>query len=200
MVGRPKEHDEATRQLLLLAAERLISEGGPDALSVRGVADEAGTTTRAVYSIFGSKEGLVAAMAQLAYQWIYDAVDEIPETDDPSDDLVVIGLDVFRRFVVDHPGLYRIAYQRVVGLTPHPDLIETRNRAFVQLQARLRRLEETGLISKSVPSATLEVIAMFEGLANAELRGSVLPTIPTGAEESAWREGLATLLRGLTIP
>jgi len=198
-MGRPREHDDKTREQLLAAAERLIIEGGPDALSVRGVADKAGTSTRAVYSIFGSKDGLVAALAQVAYDWLYHAVDQIPETDDPAADLITIGLDVFRRFVRDHPALYRIAYQRVVGLWPEPDLVTTRERTFTQLQERVRRLADAGLLGhKPVLEATVELIAMFEGLANAELRGRVLPTIPAGDEEHAWQEGLATLLRGLT--
>jgi AcrR family transcriptional regulator len=198
-MGRPREHDERTREQLLAAAERLVSEGGPDALSVRGVAEEAGATTRAIYSIFGSKEGLIAALAQVAYDWLYNGVDRVPETDDPAADLVAIGLEVFRRFVRDHPALYRIAYQRVVGLQPHPDLVATRERTFVQLQERVRRLKDAGLLDqKPVVEATVELIAMFEGLANAELRGRVLPTIPAGGEDHAWREGLATLLRGLT--
>ena len=62
-MGRPREHDEATRTQLRGAAERLVAGGGPDALSVRAVADEARTSTRAVYSLFGSKDGLVAALA-----------------------------------------------------------------------------------------------------------------------------------------
>ena len=54
-MGRPREHDEHTRVALLAAAEQLVAEGGPTQLSVRAVADAAGTSTRAVYSLFGSK-------------------------------------------------------------------------------------------------------------------------------------------------
>ena len=53
-MGRPKEHDEATGVALLDAAERLVATGGVGALSVRAVAEAVGTTTRAIYSVFGS--------------------------------------------------------------------------------------------------------------------------------------------------
>lgn len=196
-MGRPREHDEETRSNLLAAAEGLVAEGGPDALSVRAVAREAGTTTRAVYSLFGSKDGLIAALAQQAYELIHQNVDEVPESEEPAEDLVVIGVKVFRRFVQEHPALYRIAWQRIVALEPHPGLAQARARAFTQLQGRVRRAKEAGhLGSKPVRDATVELIAMFEGLANAELRGAVLPTIRPGDEERAWREGVATLLRG----
>ena len=98
----------------------------------------------------------------------------------------------------EHPALYRIAYQRIVGLSPSPGLTEARRRAYVQLQQRVARLRHAGLpTDKSIAHATLEVIAMFEGLANAELRGDVLRTIPPGEEERAWREALTTLLHGM---
>ena len=62
-MGRPKEHDDATATALLKAAERAIEDRGVDALSVRGVAADVGVSTRAVYSVFGSREALVAALA-----------------------------------------------------------------------------------------------------------------------------------------
>jgi AcrR family transcriptional regulator len=52
-MGRPREHDQATAEALLDAAERTVQAAGLEGLSVRGVADDVGTTTRAVYSVFG---------------------------------------------------------------------------------------------------------------------------------------------------
>ena len=37
---------------------------------------------------------------------------------------------------------------------------------------------------------------MWEGLANAELRGEVLRIMPKGEEEQAWHDALATVVRG----
>lgn len=197
MVGRPREHDEGTRARLRAAAERLVAEGGSDALSVRRVADEAATTTRAVYTVFGSKEGLVAALAQTAFEFLSDEIDRLPETDDPAADLVAIGTQVIRRLVRDHPALYRIAFQRIAGLQPEPKLVAARERAWVQLQGRVQRLKDFGLLDgKPVPDAARELNAMWEGLANAELRGDVLRIMPRGEEERAWRDALTTVIRG----
>ena len=87
-MGRPKEHDETTRAALLAAAERMIDEEGPDAAGVRCVADEVGTSTRAVYSVFGSKQGLLEALAIRFFEELQAATDAIPLTDDPAADLV----------------------------------------------------------------------------------------------------------------
>jgi AcrR family transcriptional regulator len=198
-VGRPREHDEHTRERLRTAAERLVADGGPDALSVRAVADAAGTTTRAVYSLFGSKDGLVAALAQTAFEFLYDHIDELPETDDPAADVVAIGTQVVRRLVQDHPALYRIAFQRIAGLHAEPGLVAARERAWVQLQDRVARLGDVGLLGETpVPDAARALNAMWEGLANAELRGDVLRIIPRGKEAEAWDAALATVVRGLS--
>jgi len=198
-MGRPREHDHRTRAALLEAAERLVAEGGPGAVSVRAVADAAGTSTRAVYSLFGSKEGLVVdALARDAFAVLYREIDALVETEDPAADLVDLGVVAFRRLVLEHPALYRIAFQRVVpGLDGGPELVAARQRTWEQLLARVERLEAAGLLGdKPVPEAAVEFIAMLEGLANAELRGAVLRLLPEGDEERAWRNALTTLVRG----
>ena len=74
-MGRPREHDEQTRAALLAAAEQIVADGGPAALSVRAVAEAAGTTTRAVYSLFGSKDGLlVEALARDAFEFLFTEI------------------------------------------------------------------------------------------------------------------------------
>jgi AcrR family transcriptional regulator len=198
-VGRPRQHDEQTRTALRAAAERLVAEGGPAALSVRAVADAAGTTTRAVYSLFGSKEGLLLdSVAQGAFDFLAEGIEALPETHDPIADLVAVGVSVFRSLVLEHPALYRIAFQRIVpGLEAGPELIAARERAFAQLLAKVQRVHEAGLIGdKTVAEAAIEFNAMLEGLANAELRGTILRILPQGEEEAVWRAALTTVVRG----
>ncbi len=61
----------------------------------------------------------------------------------------------------------------------------------------LGRLEAAGLLGeKSVAEAAVEFNAMLEGLANAELRGAVLRSLPEGDEKRAWRNALATVIGG----
>ena len=197
-MGRPREHDDTTRTSLRTEAERIVAEHGLSALSVRAVADAAHTTTRAVYSTFGSKEGLIDALAQTAFEFLHSEIEKLPETDDPVRDAVDIAVKVFRRLAVEHPVLYRIAFQRVAPtLRAGPEVAEARERAFAQLQRKIRRLEQAGLLGKtSLPEATVAIEAMMEGLANAELRGRTLPILPAGKEKQAWRRALMTLIRG----
>jgi AcrR family transcriptional regulator len=58
------EKQAATRQQLLAATERIARREGFSKLSVARIAEEAGLTTGAIYSAFGSKEQLVLKAAQ----------------------------------------------------------------------------------------------------------------------------------------
>ena len=198
-MGRPRKHNEQTRVELRDAAERIITAGGLAAFSVRAVAQEANTTTRAVYSLFESKEGLlVDALAQRAFEFLVEHIDRIEETDDPAADLIAVGVPMFRRFILERPALYRIAFQRIVPeFRPGPEVVAARTQAWSRLMAKVRRLGEAGLLGNhSATEAAVAFNAMVEGLANAELRGTVLPNLPEGQEEQAWRRALATLVTG----
>ena len=200
-MGRPKEHDEATRERLRAAAERLFEEHGPAAVSVRAVAAEVGTTTRAVYSLFGSQEGLlVDALAQSAYEILTRGVSDQSETEDPAQDLVEMSVKVFRRFVLEHPALYRITFQRAVpDFKPGPEVLAARESGLSALTSKVRRLETAGALrGLTVEEATLAFQAMCEGLANFELRGAIMRMFPADREDDAWRVAVGALVAGLT--
>jgi AcrR family transcriptional regulator len=195
-VGRPREHDEATAAALLEAAERTVDAEGLAALSVRGVANDVGTTTRAVYSLFGSKDGLVVALGARAFDLLGAAVAALPETDDPAADLVQAGL-VFRRFAREHPALFTVGVQRAL---PSPELWDrfrgAASKALSTLHARLERLAaRDGLGGRSVAEAAWQFHALCEGLAAAELRDPGVGRDPEGR----WRDALDALVRGFAV-
>lgn len=196
---RPRGHTDATRDALRDAAERLFDEGGPDAVSVRSVAAAVGTTTRAVYTLFGSKDGLmVNSLAARAYAFLEEGLDRQPETDDPAADLIECGVVVYGALVREHPALFRIAFQRAVPITsPGPELIEARTTSMARLAAKVNRLKQAGqLRGRSVEQALLEFEALCEGLANLELRGTVLALLPDRDVNDVRRAAFKTLVRG----
>jgi AcrR family transcriptional regulator len=191
-VGRPKEHNEATRLALLAAAERLVDEHGPDAASVRAVADEVGTTTRAVYSVFGSKQGLLEALATRLFEVLGGAIDAVSVSDDAATDLIDVG-QAFRRTALEHPSLYRLVFLRVVpDLELGPAFREVANAAFDRMKARVARVAGSGP-EADVHERALAFHALTEGLTSMELRGQMLD--PANAE-GVWRDALSSLIRG----
>jgi AcrR family transcriptional regulator len=196
-MGRPREHDERTAAALLAAAERAVEEGGPEALSVRGIAAEVETTTRAVYSLFGSKDGLIAALGVQAFEFLRAGLEALALTDDPAADLVETGL-VFRRLAVERPALYSIGVERnVPNLLPWQPVCDAADAAFDVLVQRVARLEEVGLLGdQPVMEATLQFHALCEGLATLERRGTRTPF----DAERVWRAGLRSLIAGFASP
>jgi AcrR family transcriptional regulator len=196
-VGRPREHNEATAVALLEAAERTVQAAGLEGLSVRRLADDVGTTTRAVYTLFGSKDGLLVALGTRAFAMLGASIAELPETEDPAADLVEAGVAVFRRFAIGHPSLFGIGVQQTVGPTLAGDFAKAATQALTGLERRVTRVEVAGLLgSRTVRDATCEFHALCEGLAAVELRGRMTP----GAETRIWRDALTALVAGFAVP
>lgn len=195
-MGRPKEHDEETGFALLDAAERIVEADGLRALSVRRVAEVAGTTTRAVYAVFGSKEGLIVALGRRTFDWLSSEIDELPIGDDPVEDIVEAGVGVFRRLVVEHPALFTIGVQHNdVPADLAAQFRGAAETAMAKLLVRFHRLHDLGLLDRRrVEDAACEFHALCEGLGMLELRG----IIPQRRAQRIWREALGALLAGLT--
>ena len=65
--------DEA-RRLILQAAERRLTAGGPDAVRVQAVAADVGVTDAAVHYHFGSRQGLLDAVVRSAGRRLRDGL------------------------------------------------------------------------------------------------------------------------------
>jgi len=196
-VGRPKLYGEQTAEALLAAAEGLFERDGPEAVTVRAVADAIGTSTRAVYSVFGSKDALLVALGARAFDLLRTEVAALPVTSDPAAYLVEAGVRAFRGFAIDHPGLFAIGVQREL---PDPSLaagfMASSRDALAELEARIEPLEASGRLGgRSVREAARCFHALCEGLAAMELRS----LLPRGDEERIWRDALTALVGGLAL-
>ena len=196
-VGRPKEHDERTALALLDAAERIVEEAGLQALSLRGLADDVGTTTRAVYSLFGSKDGLLVALGIRAFEMLGASIEARPTTEDPAADLVEAGVAVFRNFAIGHPTLFRIAVQRTLGQPSFTsDVANASAEAFAGLEMRVARVRNANLLGRrTVRDVAFEFHALCEGLAAVELRG----LMARGEEVRIWHDALTALVTGFAV-
>lgn len=193
-VGRPKEHDERTGTALLDAAERILEADGLGALSVRSIADEVGTTTRAIYSRFGSKDGLISALGARTFDLLGAAVESLPVTDDAAADLVAAGVIGFRRLVIDHPALFQLGFQQTYATSGQQlEIGAAAARAWTVLRARVTPLERRGCLgTRSVDEVATAFHALCEGLAVLEIRG----TLPVEGAEHLWRDALTALVAG----
>lgn len=194
-MGRPREHDEATGEALLRAAEALLAEGGTDALSIRRVSDAAGTSTRAVYSVFGSKEGLRSALYRAMFRDLRRRLTALGESDDPVADLLRTGIDGFRAQALAHPNLFRLAFEWTGRGVQTTDADRSEAMAtFEVLVGRIARAARPPVAGAQARRLAIGFHALCQGLASGEL-GGILAT-KDGDMRRVWSEALASYVRG----
>ncbi|MET0237926.1 MAG: TetR/AcrR family transcriptional regulator [Kibdelosporangium sp.] len=177
---RPKTHDEALRVRLLDRAGELLSSEGPEALSLRRLAADVGTSTTAVYSLFGGKPALVRELYVAAFQRFGARLAAVGRSGDPAEDLVQLGL-AYRTAALAEPHLYLIMFTKAVaGFEPDHEVA-------VQV---LGPLVEVGR-SAGLPdpeTAAMTVWGLVHGLVSLELNGNLTDA---GQVERVLRAGLA---------
>src|SRR5438874_7618362 len=94
---------------LLEAAAHVIATDGPGRLTVRRVADEAGTSTMAVYTHFGGMPGLRQAVRREGFARLSARLAAVPKTDDPIADLALLGVAYYENATAN-PDLYRVVF------------------------------------------------------------------------------------------
>lgn len=196
-MGRPRVHDSAARVALLDAAQKLAAGGGFDAVGVRAAAAAAGTTTRAVYSVFGSKEDLVEGLAERAFELLSRQVAAVPLTGDAVHDLIEGSVLGFRRFAIEHHELFRLFF---IGSSPAAwrqgdGTGGAAEEAYEQFITRVQAAHGAGLGAQhSVRKLTLIWDSMCSGLALREICGGMNPE----RAEQTWRDALGALALGLS--
>ncbi|RDH74054.1 TetR/AcrR family transcriptional regulator [Mycolicibacterium moriokaense] len=151
-----------SRAQLVEAGIRILERDGLAALSARKLAAETGTSTMAVYTHFGNMTGVIDAVAREVFARFTHALTDVPATDDPVADFLVMGVR-YREFALANPQ----RYQMMFGTSEeslnrfHADLTVTGNASgdaefavsFGALLAVVRRMIAAGRIRDDGESA-----------------------------------------------
>jgi AcrR family transcriptional regulator len=167
--ARPAGRD--ARAELIEGAARLLSEHGPDALTVRRLAAEIGASTMAVYTHFGSMAELRRAIRAEGFERLNRDWRSVGVTDDPVADLTVRG-GAYLRFALDNPHLYRAMYYE----TPTDD--EAVASTAEALDPTVQRCIDAGRFTATDPAALVwQLWATTHGVSGGVLSGVLdLPT------------------------
>ncbi len=159
------------------AARALLEEEGPDALTMRRLADRLGMRAPSLYKHFSGKEALEAAVISDGFVELAGAFEEaVRGAHDPLGELA----RTYRSFALSRPHLYRLMTERPL----RRDLLEPD----VEARAAGPLLEAAG----GDESLARAAWAFAHGMTVLELNGR----FPPGADlDAAWREGLAGFRR-----
>ncbi|TDC09701.1 TetR/AcrR family transcriptional regulator [Nonomuraea longispora] len=144
----PKPADPAVRTGLIEAAARVLAEEGPKALTTRRLAHEAGTSTMAVYTYFGSMDEVWHAVRKEGFARLVAHLDATADLTDPVAGLAAGGAAYLANGLAN-PHLYRAMFlERHEG----PD---AGNDTFQRLVDAVRRCVEAGRFRQVEPIRSL---------------------------------------------
>jgi AcrR family transcriptional regulator len=181
--------------LLVASAAELLEKEGPDALSVRRIATEAGVAPMGVYNHFESKFGIVDALFIQGFNRLRDALATIDEVEDPYEALRECGRR-YRALAWAHPKAYQIMFLRAVpGYEPSDAAVQIAGSAFDALVTAVRRAMAAGVIIEASPTETAQLIwASIHGWVSLELVGIGF----VEDQEASFERVCATVLAGLS--
>ena len=135
--ARSRTASDELEGALLDAAEAVLIRDGLPGITVRAVAREAGVAPMGVYNRFGSKDGLVAALALRAAGRFKQAV--IVHGGADPEEAFRSACHAYRDFAIGHQHSYRLLFldaSQLVG--GRPDVIEASRQALDHLAALVR--------------------------------------------------------------
>lgn len=192
-MGRPRVYDDALRTRLIDRAAAVVAARGADALSLRALAEESGTSTNAVYAIFGGKEALLSEVFRSAVSGLAEAQRALPRTDDPMQDLLVSGLG-YRDWALDNESLYLVMLRR--GENPDSDssIIDAlADEGLAPLRDAVRRLVANGVFLPRDPQRiALSIWMSVHGFVSLEISRQM----PRSEGDALYREHLDAIMRG----
>jgi AcrR family transcriptional regulator len=163
------------RLALLDAAGELLLAEGTDGMTTRRMAARAGTTTQAIYTEFGGKEGIARAMYREGFARLEARMRAVGQTDDPFFDLLQQGR-VYRESALSAPHFYGVMFGRPIPqFTPDADDLAISRIAHDLLSADVERVIATGAL---IPDAEADEIAQWlwtvvHGVVSLELTGAI---------------------------
>ena len=170
-VPRVKQRTPELRATLLQVAMSVLASEGVEGFTTRRVAEQASTSTPAVYELFGDRAGLVREMFFEGFRRLRVRFDNISETDDPEADLLD-AIYAFRSFARDNPELVQLMFTRPFSdFDPAPKDLRAGTSTREFLIGRVRRCLDAGIMSGDATDIAHVLLAVCQGLAIQETAG-----------------------------
>ena len=172
-----KSHTPDLADRLVDEAGRVLAAEGPAALSLRRLASATGTSTMAVYTLFGDKPGLLAAMYRAGFERLGAAMAAAAAdaaARDPLETLAELGL-AYRRSALANPHLYHLMFGRAdKEFEPDPVDKEMAESTYRPLVAAVQRCLDAGqLVGPDAERIAFYLWAVSHGVVSLEIAGQL---------------------------
>jgi AcrR family transcriptional regulator len=164
-MGRPRLHDEHLRQRLLEAATDLMAVDGPD-FSLRPLVASVGTSTSAVYSLFGSRGELLEAITLRAARSFVDSLQSVPGGE-PAQQIPALARTM-RTWARENAAKFQVVFGRPEGSAA---IDEARESTTEPLLSAVTLGVERGVLHGDPAVVTRSIFAAVHGFISLELLG-----------------------------
>ncbi len=201
-MGRPKTYDEALRNRLLDEAGIMLSSEGYSSVSLRTLTNQAETSTNAVYTLFGSKEALMAEVILRNLEEALVPINAAAEQESPEKALVDVAHGL-RSFALTQPNVFQGAFDAMAEARSSTSLTDRFNPAVKEIDKQM--LAPIRLVCERIADASdkpdmnparmsMILWAALHGYLVLEIAG-LLPE-DGGSTEEVFDELLVALTRG----
>jgi AcrR family transcriptional regulator len=173
--------DPGGRERFIFAALRVLHESGAAELTLRRVAQQAGSSTMGIYSCFGGRAGMLEAIYRRGFELLKDAI-TAPGTGTAGPRRAIIAMaTAYRRFALGNPALYALMFERPLpGFDPPPQLRSwALNLTFTPLVEQVARAQASGLLAGEDPIRPAYLLwTTIHGITSIELTHAVRSPLP----------------------
>ncbi|APA95567.1 TetR/AcrR family transcriptional regulator [Nocardia seriolae] len=192
---RVKQRTPELREQLLAVAVELLARDGVAGFTARTIATRAGTSTPALYELFGDKGGLVRAVYFEGFRLLRGQLDEVPRTADPRADLLAV-MAAYRGWMLGNRVLAEIMFARpFTDFDPGPEELKASASLRVFIVDLVQRCVDAGVVRGDATDIAHVVVALVQGMAAAEAARRLGGT-PEGVQRR-WDLALNSVLKGL---
>ena len=165
------EGRESLRRLLLDTASVVLERHGPEALTMRRIAAEAGCSTSVLYTAFGRKSGIAEALWREGFDRLSAAL-EAAAGDHPLERLAAMGR-AYRASALANTSYYAVMFQRPIpGFEPSPEAYEASLKPLRTLTNTVAECIDAGIFRAENPEHIAGVLwAATHGAVSLELAG-----------------------------
>jgi len=173
----------------------MLASEGVAGLTTRKIAEEAATSTPAVYELFGDKAGLVRELFFEGFRMLRRRFDALERTADPRADLLQVTATL-RSFVRENPELAQVMFSRpFADFDPGPSGVEAGSAVRLFIVGRVRRCIDAGVLVGDATDVAHVLLALTQGLAATETAGWLGTS--KASIERRWDVGIRAVLDGL---
>ncbi|GAB3961808.1 TetR/AcrR family transcriptional regulator [Actinoallomurus acanthiterrae] len=178
---------------LVEAATEMFATRPRESITVRALAAAAGTSTAALYSLFGGKDGLIGEVRNRAVAGLFRDLSAVPTSDDPLADLYELAV-AYRRWGREHSHLYTVLFGGVQSFDPSGTV--GAGDPVRPLVEAIDRALSVPVLAGDATSIALSLWVTLHGLVTLELAGA----LDTATAEATFRSTILATLRGWTTP